>query len=69
MKATTSRCASAESSGVATMPVSSTVLVPMVEAVIRASGIAIRNIWSMLSILEATRTLADQIVWPAALLA
>ena len=67
-KALTSRSASAASSGAATVPVSSTVLF-IVEVAIFASGMARCSIWSMLSILAPTRTLADQITAPAALLA
>ena len=69
MKASTSRVASAPSSGEAIVPVSSTVLVPMVETAIFASGMATRSIWSTLSMFEPTRILADQITSPAALLA
>ena len=60
-KAWTRRSASAASSGAATVPVSSTVLVPIVATLIFASGIASVSIWSMLSMFEPTRILADQI--------
>ena len=69
MKACTSRVASAASSGLATAPVSSTVLVPRMVAVIRASGMASASMLPTPSILAPTRTLADQSVCPAALLA
>ena len=51
------------------VPVSRKVLVPMVETVILASGIAIFSIVSTLSMFEPTRMLADQMMSPAALLA
>ena len=51
------------------VPVSRKVSVPIVETPMRASGIAMRSIWSTLSMFEPTRTLADQITSPAELLA
>jgi hypothetical protein len=51
------------------VPVSRTVLVPIVETLTCASGIARVSIWSMLLMLEPTRTFADQTMAPAALLA
>ena len=67
--ALTRRSASAASSGAATVPVSSTVLVPIVETPILASGIASASIWSMLSMFEPTRMFAAQITLPPASLA
>jgi hypothetical protein len=68
-KAAARRSASAASSGADTVPVSSTVLAPIVATWMLASGIARPSIWSMLSRFEPTRTLADQMMSPAELLA
>jgi hypothetical protein len=54
--------------GACTVPVSSEGGRTHGETAIRASGMT-RSIWSTLSMLLATRRLADQITWPAALLA
>ena len=68
-KACTRRSASDASSGLATVPVSSTVLLPIVATETFACGMASASIWSMLPMFDPTRMLAAQITSPAALLA
>ena len=68
-KASTRRWASAASSGAPTVPVSNTVFVPIVATLTFAAGMASASIWSMLEMFEPTRTLADQTMSPAELLA